>query len=317
MGKQSPLPFPDLPSDFSKAAAIDRKTMRPMHLEPECLPCLRRLVELTVTLATPEPELRRRAYEAARALVEAEAAPGAIPALIANRFHRLIRDLSGNADPFLPRKRVETALLARLARQVIPNPPPPELGALLTLAALGNALDFFRPEAEVASEILKPPAFAVWHFQALEAVLTKGPGLMLYLADNAGEQHFDLPLVQALRSRGWEVIYVVKGGPVQNDLTRSDLCASGLAAALAPVADTGAQTVGLVLAECSPEFRELYARARLILAKGMGHFETLGHLPDPRLFFLLQAKCAPVAGALGVPPGSFVLLWSPAVTPGR
>lgn len=290
--------------------------MRPMHLEPECLPCLRRLVELTVSLATPEPELRRRAYEAAWTLVEAEAAPGAIPALIANRFHRLIRELSGHVDPFLPRKRAETALLAQLARQVIPTPPPTELGALLTLAALGNALDFFRPEAEVSREILTPPAFAVWHFQALEAALAEGPGLILYLADNAGEQYFDLPLVQALRSRGWEVIYVVKGGPVQNDLTREDLAASGLAVALAPVADTGAQTVGLVLEDCSPEFRELYGRAHVILAKGMGHFETMGYFRDPRLFFLLQAKCAPVAGALGVSQGSFALLWSPAVTPG-
>ncbi|MEJ5329714.1 MAG: ARMT1-like domain-containing protein [Desulfobaccales bacterium] len=291
--------------------------MRPMHLEPECLPCLRRLVELTVSLATPEPELRRRAYEAAWALVEAEMGPGAIPALIANHFHRLIRELTGNADPFLLRKQAETALLARLARQVIPNPPPAELGALLTLAALGNALDFFRPEAEVSQEIMKPPDFALWHGEAFAEALAQGPGLMLYLADNAGEQYFDLPLVQGLRALGWEVIYVVKGGPVQNDLTREDLTASGLATALAPVADTGAQTVGLLLGECSPEFRELYARARLILAKGMGHFETLGHLPDPRLFFLLQAKCAPVAGALGVPQGSFVLLWSPAVTPGR
>lgn len=291
--------------------------MRPMHLETECLPCLRRLVELTVSLATPDPELRRRICEKAWARVEAEAGPGAIPALIANRFHRLIRELSGNPDPFLPRKQAETVLLARLARQVVPTPPPSELGPLLTLAALGNALDFFRPEAEVSSEILKPPVFAVWHLKALEAVLAEGPGLMLYLADNAGEQYFDLPLVQALRSRGWEVIYVVKGGPVQNDLTREDLLASGLAEAAVPVADTGAQTVGLVLEECSPEFRELYDRGHVILAKGMGHFETMGHFRDPRLFFLLQAKCAPVAGALGIPRGSFVLLWSPAVTPGR
>jgi uncharacterized protein with ATP-grasp and redox domains len=39
----------------------------------------------------------------------------------------------------------------------------------------------------------------------------------------------------------------------------------------------------------------------------MGHFETMSHLTDPRLFFLLQAKCSPVAQALGVPRGSFVL----------
>ena len=70
--------------------------------------------------------------------------------------------------------------------------------------------------------------------------------------------------------------------------------------------DTGARSVGLVLAETSAAFQEAFHRARLIVAKGMGHFETLGHTGDPRLFFLLQAKCRPVAQALGVRQGNFV-----------
>jgi uncharacterized protein with ATP-grasp and redox domains len=132
-------------------------------------------------------------------------------------------------------------------------------------------------------------------------------GLLLYLADNAGEQFFDLPLVTFLRGLGWQALYVVKGGPIQNDLTREDLAASGLMDDLEPVADTGARTVGLVLAETDAKFQKLYQEADLILAKGMGHFETMSHLHDPRLFFLLQAKCLPVARALGVLKGSFIL----------
>jgi len=115
--------------------------MRAMHFQSDCLPCLKRLVELTASLATPDPERRRKAREAAWAVVAAEVGPGAIPALIANRCHRVIRELTGNPDPFLPRKQAETALLARLARQVLPPPLPTEPAALLTLAALGNALD--------------------------------------------------------------------------------------------------------------------------------------------------------------------------------
>ena len=132
------------------------------------------------------------------------------------------------------------------------------------------------------------------------------PGLLLYLADNAGEQFFDRPLVASLRRRGWRVLYAVKAGPIQNDLTLADLEASGLRAALEPVVDTGARTVGLELPGVSPGFRELYDAARLILAKGMGHFETMSHLADPRVWFLLQAKCGPVAQALGVDVNTFV-----------
>jgi uncharacterized protein with ATP-grasp and redox domains len=51
------------------------------------------------------------------------------------------------------------------------------------------------------------------------------------------------------------------------------------------------------------------------VAKGMGHFETLGHLPDPRLFFLLQAKCLPVAQALGVSRGSFIFARALEISP--
>ena len=104
------------------------------------------------------------------------------------------------------------------------------------------------------------------------------PGLLLYLADNAGEQFFDRPLVSFLRRQGWQVLYVVKGGPIQNDLTREDLQASGLDRLLEPVVDTGACTVGLDLAAVSPGFHGLYDTAQLILAKGMGHFETMSHL---------------------------------------
>ena len=46
----------------------------------------------------------------------------------------------------------------------------------------------------------------------------------------------------------------------------------------------------------------------------MGHFETLSHLPDPRLYFLLQAKCDPVARALGVARRTFVFCRTPAIS---
>jgi uncharacterized protein with ATP-grasp and redox domains len=64
--------------------------------------------------------------------------------------------------------------------------------------------------------------------------------------------------------------------------------------------------VGLDLNAVSPGFRKLYEDARLIVAKGMGHFETMSHQSDPRVWFLLQAKCAPVAQALGVEVNAFV-----------
>ncbi len=271
----------------------------------ECRACLERLVDLTVELATPDPKLQEKARRRALAIIDEEFRPGAVPALIANHFHLAIQEITGNPDPFLPRKQAETAQLAALSARLGPTFDR-DLESLVKLAVLGNAIDFFRDEAEVLQDMQSQVVLTVSHLSRFQELLAATIGPVLYLADNAGEQFFDEPLVSHLRRGGRRVFYVVKAGPIQNDLSREDLAASGLAARLEPVADTGTRTVGLVLSQASAAFRRLYQEAAIIIAKGMGHFETLGHLTDPRLFFLLQAKCPPVARALGVEVGSFV-----------
>jgi uncharacterized protein with ATP-grasp and redox domains len=272
---------------------------------PECRACLERLVDLAVGLATPDPALQGRAKEHALAIIADDFQPEAISAVIANRFHRAIQEITGNQDPFLPRKQAETVQLAALFQQITPSYDD-DLASLLKLAVVGNAIDFFRDEAEVQRDMQSRVTFAVSHLRQFQEALAHSPGLMLYLADNAGEQFFDEPLVSHLRGLGWQVLYAVKPEPIQNDITRADLITSGLADVLEPVIDTGARTVGLLLSEASPDFRELYDAADIIIAKGMGHFETMAHFDDPRLFFLLQAKCDPIAQAWETARGSFV-----------
>ena len=284
-----------------------------MAIRPECYPCLERLLGIAVELATPDPEVRRQALKAAARLLDREFGPNAIPAAIANRLLAIIHHFSGNHDPFAARKAAATALAARMHQRLAPAYGD-DLESLLRLAAVGNALDFFRGEADTAREMLARVEFGINEVPDFRQELAGPPGLILYLADNAGEQFFDRPLVSSLRRRGWRVLYAVKAGPIQNDLTLADLEASGLLDALEPVVDTGARTVGLELHETSPNFQELYAAARLIVAKGMGHFETMSHLADPRLWFLLQAKCAPVAQALGVDVNAFAFGRAPVIS---
>jgi len=277
-----------------------------MKIQDECYACLVRLVDLTVALATSASQVREQAKQAALGILQEEFMPGGIPAVIASRFHRVIREITGNDDPFAGRKAKEMEMLAQLCGEVA-RLYDEELESLLKLAVLGNAVDFFRPESEVRQAMGRGVEWEISAAPCLERLLQGPPGLLLYLADNAGEQFFDRRLVGWLRRQHWRVIYVVKGGPIQNDLTKKDLEASGLLAAMEPVVDTGARTVGFVAAEASASFLRLYQQADLILAKGMGHFETMSHLHDARIFFLLQAKCRPVAQSLGVRVGSYVL----------
>lgn len=98
----------------------------------------------------------------------------------------------------------------------------------------------------------------------------------------------------------------VRGSPTLNDATLDDAREVGLTG-IVQVITTGSDVPGAFLPEASDEFRAAYEAADLVLAKGMGNFEGLAEERGP-LFFLLQAKCRPVAEEIGVPLESLVLL---------
>jgi hypothetical protein len=131
---------------------------------------------------------------------------------------------------------------------------------------------------------------------------------VLFLADNAGEVFFDLPLIKWM-GRFAQVIYVVKECPVQDDTTIDDLKRAGLEGELGVVITTGTATPGVLLPLASAEFQREFEAADLILAKGMGYYEGLTELPgDGRVLHSLKAKCKPVADSLGVPLNSYVAM---------
>jgi len=59
------------------------------------------------------------------------------------------------------------------------------------------------------------------------------------------------------------------------------------------------------LDRCSPEFRERYAAASLVVAKGQANYETLDD-EGSGVFFALQVKCPVLAREARVPVGGIV-----------
>ncbi len=90
----------------------------------------------------------------------------------------------------------------------------------------------------------------------------------------------------------------VNSGPILNDATLEDARETGLSS-IVPVIENGHQDLGTILDRCSPEFRETFFRARLIIAKGQANYETLDDRPE-NIFFILKAKCQVIAQSLGV-----------------
>jgi uncharacterized protein with ATP-grasp and redox domains len=283
-----------------------------MKLAPGCYECLRGLIHQAAELATDNVSLKQRAISEAMQTLDDEFSYGQVSLGIAAKIHKIVRDVTHNPDPYRGMKEREMTLARELYPEVSlrakgSNLYKDELRGCLRLAAAANALDFFKELGPIRDDIRKPVSFVIDDSEQLEAKL-KDASRVLYLADNAGELYFDLPLVKMMK-RFAQVTYVVKPSPVQNDLTMGDIRRSGLEAEFGRIMSTGVASPGIVSSLTSTQFKREFESADLVFAKGMGHYEALSELsPEGRFFYCLKAKCQPVAASLMVPINSYVAM---------
>lgn len=247
--------------------------------------------------------LRRLLYEIA------DADWAVMPVAISQRIQRLIREETGQSDPYRSLKdrmnRMALDLLPAMSVAARRHRNPRE--AAVRMAIAGNLLDA-GSKNRLAPEDLPAHLDGIWDMPLVGSVAALFRAAdrarrILYLADNAGEIVFDRLLVEAL-PRG-RVTVVVRGAPVINDATRPDAEVAGISR-IAPVIDNGSDAPGTVIEECSEEFRSRFDRADLIVAKGQGNYETLSHT-HKNVFFLLTVKCPKIADVIGAPVGALVV----------
>ncbi len=114
---------------------------------------------------------------------------------------------------------------------------------------------------------------------------------MAYLADNAGEILFDKLLIQAIQVQypRLKIDVIVRGMPILNDATMEDAEAVGLTK-IVTVIDNGTDIPGTDMTLINDESKHLIEQADLILAKGMGNFESL-YGSDLNVYFAFLCKC--------------------------
>ncbi len=264
-----------------------------------------KLADQACDFATEHAGLREEAKRAARELIEDRLRPGIISIEVAEPMHNLIKRVTGNRDPYRRFKDIEISE-ARKLFMLVKDGYKEDFVDYLRLAAQGNAMDFFRPIEELEKEMRENSLRFTIDDSALLEGRVKSSRLVLYLADNSGEVFFDMPLLNLMRKHA-RTVYVVKELPVQNDVTIEDIRRAGLEKEAGEVITTGTATPGVLLDLASEEFKQAFAAADFILAKGMGYYETLDELPPQgKIFFCLKAKCGPVARSLGVPLNSYV-----------
>ena len=232
----------------------------------------------------------------------------AMPVCIAQRIQRLVREETGQADPYRPLKdrmnRMALDLLPAMADLARRQWDPRE--AVVRLAIAGNLLDA-GSKKRLAPEELKAHLKGIWNMPLVGSVTdlfraADDARHILYLADNAGEIVFDRLLIEALPLQ--KVTVAVRGSPVINDATLEDAETAGITQ-LAPVISNGSDAPGTLVEECSEEFRHCFNRADLVIAKGQGNYETLSDTSKDT-FFLLTVKCPMIAADIGAPVGALV-----------
>lgn len=283
----------------------------------ECPACLERLAEQALNGLGLEHDQEAELRKGMGRITARGLARGEAPAFIASEFFAYARKHTNGADPFAKKKRADFAAAREAAQRL--GHAPDTFAARARLAVMGNALDhFFLADTSRLWEQGSGLELGRDDLSPAEALLKPGARVVI-LADNCGEQAFDRMLASHLLGRGCEVHYVVKAGPVQNDLSLPDLEAAGENFGLGTVRGIAPAAVGLDPAAVPDELRELLAGAALVVAKGMGHFETLalgrdmlaaGRAPWP-LLMLFLAKCDGVARRAGVEKGQGVALFLP------
>jgi len=261
----------------------------------------------TVKLATRDVALQREVINRAAELVQ-QADLHLTPAALSTPVYRIVSEVTGVSDPYQEvktRTNEEALKLLPRMRRIIAAADDP-LAAALHIAAAGNVIDLGIGQTWDLEEELDRAAglrFARDDTAAFRKILGRGTKL-LYLGDNSGEIVFDRALVETLLTRGVNVIFVVKSGPVINDVLLEDARLTGLAD-LVEIIESGSDDIGINYDAAGELFLKAWEKADVILAKGHGNFESLVGR-DERIFFLLRAKCEVVAEALGVRPGDLV-----------
>lgn len=232
--------------------------------------------------------------------------------VLATEIHRTARKLINHSNLYQEEKQsANTILMEQYADwKDLVNKSSNPLYTAVKLAVAGNIIDYGAhvvPEdiVEHVQDLLNK-RLAVDKTQQLFTEIHRASSI-LYIGDNAGEIVFDKLFIETMKHN--HVTFAVRGKPVINDVTMEDAIDTGMNS-ICKIVSNGYDAPSTLLAYCSDEFIQLFKKSDLIIAKGQGNFEGLMDTSHPNLFFMLMAKCEPIAEMIGVNKGDMLVMRS-------
>jgi len=274
----------------------------------DCIPCFIRQAHNAICFTSDDLEIQEKVLREVLLRV-GNMSLNQPPPLMGRFIHQLIKELTGNDDPYHDVKDLYNKLALKmypeLKKKVEQSANPIETAIRLAIA--GNIIDFgarTNLDSNEVSSTVDEALKATLNQDLLADFSESAPksSLILYIGDNAGEIVFDRLLIEQLPSE--KIVFVVRGNPIINDATIDDAKSVGLTD-IVKVIDNGSDAPGTIVTECSNQFQDYFNRADMVIAKGQGNYETLSD-SDRKIYFLLKAKCPVIARYLNCEQGAIV-----------
>jgi uncharacterized protein with ATP-grasp and redox domains len=282
-----------------------------MRVKADCIPCYLNQVLSTLNHGrASETEKHETLANLAGEIKQLK--PSRTPSYNSTLILTRCCEMMGVPDPFAAAKAESNQAAVRLVEKfasVLKEDPDP-LAMALKLAVAGNVIDLgIQLDYDIYSSVRDALKWEFDRRDYLDFVNTvKESHDVLIVGDNAGEIVFDGMLVKVLTDMGKSTVYTVKKFPILNDATMLDAEETGMTS-LTRVIDNGNGFLGTEWSLCSPEFKQAFTSADLVVAKGQANYESMEGTAwaGEKTFFLLKAKCQVVASHLGVSLGAWIL----------
>ncbi|MBN2030213.1 DUF89 family protein [bacterium] len=278
-----------------------------MNIHLDCIPCI---IQNYIRLVKTGSISKTQSEPVLRSLLSflSEVDYDQPPPLLSQNLHRILRKELKSSDPYRSIKEDSNRMMLQkypLLKKTVEAASNP-FDTAMRLAIAGNVIDFgskHQLDIDKTIQQILTSELEIDHSTDLRKDIADAKTL-LYIGDNAGEIVLDKLFLETLDHD--DVYFTVRGHPVINDATHEDAVTAGVDRH-AKIITTGDDAPGIVWETTSPEFKDIFSKADVIISKGQGNLEGLTDIPG-NIYFLLVTKCNLVSNTIGVKEESFLVL---------
>lgn len=277
-----------------------------MNISIECVPCIINNFVQLLNNSVMHEELKEPVLRRFLKYISEENYQQSPPAL-GRKIHQMIRQELNDPDPYKKIKKKYNRMLLDLYpkfKKMVQESDDAFVTAL-RLAVAGNVIDFgSQHQFEIMETIdrVQRADFFIDDSSKLRKDLKKAK-ILMYIGDNCGEIVLDKLFLETISVP--VKYFVVRGGPVINDITMDDAIFTEINKD-AKVITTGDNAPGAVWETTSEEFKYFFNAADVIISKGQGNLEGLIDVPG-NTYFLFVSKCDLIARRIGANKGDFII----------